>query len=223
MNPLTFALGAGRLAKEVFSNLTEVVDIPSAWDSTSRSLIMETPSGKIRFLLIRNRDIFAILNSGGADLGIIGLDLLLENSTHAKDLTYPFRFNFSHCRLSIACQTNSAHLQSLREKEYQLLPIPFRVATKYPNLTRSYFAKQGIPVDIIKLNGSVEVAPRIGLAHCIVDLVSTGETLEENQLTEVTVILDSQAILLVRRGSYAWHYPAITDFIEKCHLASKIR
>ena len=223
MRPLTVALGAGRLAQQAFTFLEKIVSFPTTLDKSSRSLIMEDVSGRFRFLLIRNRDVLAILNSGGADMGIIGLDLLLENYEQARDLTFPIRFDFARCKLSIACQKDSFYIPPLGEGNYAKLPMPLRIATKYPNLTRNYFAKQGLPVEIIRLNGSMEVAPRIGISHCIVDLVSTGKTLRDNCLVEVKTILNSQAILLIRRGSYAWHGQAICEFIEKCQVASKIK
>ena len=221
MKQLTIALGTGRLANEALFYLKKIGLVSESMETVGRSLFFEEISKQLRIIFVRNRDVMAVLQSAGSDIGIVGLDIVLENYKKARDLTYPLRLNFAKCRLALACPLTSRLATILKKRQYDLLPIPLKVATKYPNLSLDFFAEKGITVEIIKLNGSIEIAPTIGLADCIVDLVSTGKTLLDNQLIEIDTILESQAVVLIRRGSYAWQCKRIREFIETCQNASE--
>ena len=162
---------------------------------------------KIRVLLVRSQDVPTYVLQGGADAGITGRDVLMEG---AYDLTVPFELNFGKCRLSVAS------LPERWENAKELFQKPhLRVATKYPRLAANFFYRSGMSCEIIKLHGSVEIAPLLSLADCIVDLVSTGATLRENGLVELYSILEFHAVLVVNRSCYALQTELLSQLFEK--------
>jgi ATP phosphoribosyltransferase len=200
----TIALPAGRLAEESVeffarSGLAQF-DIPRE----GRSLAIYDRSGRFRILLVRSQDVPTYVIQGGADAGITGRDVLAEG---AHDLTTPLELGFGYCRLAVAAEVARA--------ETILAQPHLRVATKYPRLAMDFFYRRGVSCEIIKLHGSIEIAPALGLADCIVDLVSTGATLKANGLVEVETILESQAALAVNRAAYALRLERLTDLIER--------
>ncbi len=200
----TIALPAGRLADESIeffknSKFAEISSLPQG-----RELIIWDKTKTLRILLVRSQDVPTYLLQGGAQAGITGKDVILERQC---DLTMPFEFNFGKCRLSVASTEELAEKLLTRRR--------LIVATKYPNLASNFFYKSGISCEIIKLHGSIEIAPILGLADCIVDLVSTGTTLRENGLIEVCKILDSSAVLVVNRQAYAIHEKRLQEFFLK--------
>lgn len=190
MAVFTFALPAGRLAIESIRFFHESglcsISIPEG----SRELAFTDESGKFRVILVRPADVPACILQGGAHAGITGKDVLIEGDF---DLTTPVELGFGRCRLAVAAPAGSKVLESRH----------LRVATKYPVCAMNYFFQKGISCEIIKLHGSVEIAPALKLADCIVDLVSTGSTLRANGLAELDTVLESEAVLAVGRFSYA--------------------
>ncbi|GIX43357.1 MAG: ATP phosphoribosyltransferase [Leptospiraceae bacterium] len=200
---LTIALPSGRMSEEAinFLNETKIVNVQLP---NTRELTFYDSDKKIRFLLVRNQDIPLTVIHGGANAGICGKDILYENG---YDLTYPVSLPFGYCRLSLAISSDLDEKQFFKKSH-------IRVATKYPNLTKDYFFKKGINAEIIKLHGSIELGPILGIADCIVDLVSTGRTLKENNLKEVEVILESTATLIVNKASYYIFHKQIRELIQ---------
>jgi ATP phosphoribosyltransferase len=164
---------------------------PPADGADSRRLLVRSASGALAFLFVKPADVPVYVESGSADLGIAGTDVLRET---AADVLEPLALPFGACRLVVA---------SPPEASYPSLPagVTPRVATKYPRLTRSFFADHGLGVEVVTVAGSVEVAPLLGLSHWIVDLVDTGRTLRENGLVERATILGVGAVVVVNRAS----------------------
>jgi ATP phosphoribosyltransferase len=157
----------------------------------SRRLLVPSGDGALAFLFVKPADVPVYVESGAADLGIAGTDVLREADA---DVLEPLALGFGACRLVVA---------SPRATPFPSLPggVTARVATKYPRLTRAFFAETGLGVTVVTVAGSVEVAPLLGLAHWIVDLVDTGRTLKENDLVERAQILDVGAVVTVNRAS----------------------
>ncbi len=197
---LTIAIPKGRLFKKIKELLIYFEPKVKDFDESSRKLIFET--NKFRLVLVKPFDVPTYVYYGGADLGICGKDVILE---HDYDIYELLDLNFGKCRISIA--------QKKEVKEFKLFP-GFKVATKYENITRKYFGDLGIDVEIIKLYGSVELAPILNLADAIVDLVETGTTLRENGLKEVKVIEHSSARLIANRAFLKTKYNFIKPFVE---------
>ena len=187
-NNISIALPKGRLAEETLELfINKGICGNDVVDFNSRKLIFTDEKNNISFLLIRNTDIPAYVEYGAADLGVVGKDVLLES----KSPLYEFMdLGFGYCRLC------SAGIKD-RDNTYRQ---NMKIATKYPHITKEFFAKKGIMVDIIKLYGSIEIAPIAGLSDLIVDLVSTGETMRKNGLCEVETIMESTARLVANKS-----------------------
>ena len=188
--PLKMALPKGRLLEPALA-LLGTIGIAASEPATTRKLLVPSSDGTLSFLFVKPGDVPVYVESGAADLGITGTDVLRETDA---DVLEPLALGFGACRLVVASPKNVA---------YPSLPggVTPRVATKYPRLTRSFFAETGLGVEVITVSGSVEVAPLLGLSHWIVDLVDTGRTLRENGLVERAQILDVGAVLVVNRAS----------------------
>ncbi|MBI3395973.1 MAG: ATP phosphoribosyltransferase [Spirochaetia bacterium] len=207
MQPFTFALPAGRLAEEAvaFFKACGLAEFP---ELSGRALTFTDKTGEFRVLLVRSQDVPTYVQHGGADAGIAGRDVLLEKE---YDVTVPMELGFGRCRLSIAAPAAAGD---------QVLKRPhLRVATKYPKLTMDYFFKRGISCEIIKLHGSIEIAPLLGLSDVISDLVSTGGTLKANGLVELDTILESSAMLLLNRSVFALETARVNVILEKFEAA----
>ncbi|HPP82805.1 MAG TPA: ATP phosphoribosyltransferase [Rubrivivax sp.] len=185
---ITLALSKGRIFDESLPLLAaagiEVLDDPE----TSRKLILATSRADLRVVLVRASDVPTYVQYGGAHLGVAGLDVLLE---HDDGLYRPLDLAIARCRLSVAVREDFDYANAVRQGSR------IRVATKYTQMARRHFAAKGVHVDLIKLYGSMELAPLTGLADAIVDLVSTGGTLRANRLLEVEQIMDISARLVV--------------------------
>ena len=202
---IAIALPKGRLFDEavgLFARLG-VGGVEALADS--RRLTCEDADGRFRFLALKPVDIPVYVEHGATDLGIVGKDLLLEQG---RDVYEPLDLGFGACRLVVA------EPASLRLHDDPRSWTSLRVATKYPRLTERHFSQKGIQVEIVHLSGSIELAPTMGLAERIVDLVATGRTLRENGLVEVEEILKSSARLIVNRASLKTRYQAIQMVIE---------
>ncbi len=190
---ITLALSKGRIFEETMPLLAaagiEVTEDPEK----SRKLILETTRPDVRVVLVRASDVPTYVQYGGADLGVTGLDVLLE---HGKQGLYqPLDLRIAACRLSVAVRADYDYASAVKQGSR------LRVATKYVGLARDFFASKGVHVDLIKLYGSMELAPLTGLADAIVDLVSTGNTLKANHLVEVERIMDISARLVVNQAA----------------------
>ena len=167
----------------------------------SRRLLIEDESRRYRFIFVKPADVPIYVEYGIADCGIVGRDMLLESEA---DLLWPLDLGIARCKIAVA-----AARPELLANGFGML----RVATKYPRIAGAHFGARGIPVEIIELSGSVELAPALGLADCIVDLVETGRTLQENGLTVVEVITESTGRLVVNRASYQLKAPAVAALV----------
>ncbi len=175
----------------------------------SRRLIIECPEKDLTFMIIRPSDVPTYVEYGAADVGVVGKDMLLEQNL---DVYEPMDLKFGRCRLSVAAKKG----HKVRER----LSAKLRVATKYPNITERYYNQKGIPVEIIKLYGSIELAPIVDLADRIVDLVSTGRTLKAHDLEEVEVIAESTARLIVNRASLKMKHGEISALMARLRRRS---
>jgi ATP phosphoribosyltransferase len=200
---LTLALPKGRLLDPAIELLRELG--VSAVDPESRKLIFKDPGRGLEILLLKPADVPAYVTYGAADLGIVGRDIVLEQE---PDVYEPLDLGFGFCRLVVA------EPRELWERDHPAKWSWVRVATKYPRLTEQYFSSRGIQVEIVRLDGSIELAPLVGLAERIVDLVQSGETLRANGLVEVAEITRSTARLIVNRASMKTEYAAVTQLIE---------
>ncbi len=190
---ITIALSKGRIFEETLPLLRaagiEVLDDPEK----SRKLILATNQPEVRVLVVRATDVPTYVQYGGADLGITGKDTLLEHGT--QGLVSPLDLQIAKCRISVAVRSDFDYASAVRQGSR------LRVATKYVAIAREFFATKGVHVDLIKLYGSMELAPLTGLADAIVDLVSTGNTLKANHLVEVEHIMDISSRLVVNQAA----------------------
>ncbi|WP_219212691.1 ATP phosphoribosyltransferase [Variovorax boronicumulans] len=190
---ITLALSKGRIFDETLPLLAaagiEVTEDPDK----SRKLILATTRPDVRVVLVRASDVPTYVQYGGADLGVTGLDVLLEGG--GQGLYQPLDLQIAACRLSVAVRADYDYASAVKQGSR------LTVATKYVNLSRNFFASKGVHVDLIKLYGSMELAPLTGLADAIVDLVSTGNTLKANHLVEVERIMDISARLVVNQAA----------------------
>ncbi len=190
---ITLALSKGRIFEETLPLLKaagiEVLDDPEK----SRKLILETRDPQVRVVLVRASDVPTYVQYGGADLGVTGLDTLIEHGT--QGLYQPLDLKIAKCRVSVAVRSDFDYESAVRQGSR------LKVATKYVAIAREFFAAKGVHVDLIKLYGSMELAPLTGLADAIVDLVSTGNTLKANNLVEVERIMDISSRLVVNQAA----------------------
>ncbi|MDE1947560.1 MAG: ATP phosphoribosyltransferase [Burkholderiales bacterium] len=189
---ITLALSKGRIFDDTLPLLRaagiEVLEDPEK----SRKLIIGTSRPDVRVVLVRATDVPTYVAHGGADLGVAGLDVLLENG---EGLYRPLDLKIARCRMSVATRADFDYRAAVTQGSR------IRVATKYTQTAREHFAAKGVHVDLIKLYGSMELAPLTGLADAIVDLVSTGKTLVANHLVEVEQIMEISARLVVNPAS----------------------
>ena len=188
---ITLALSKGRIFDDILPLLKsagiEVLDDPE----TSRKLILDTNQPDLRVVLVRATDVPTYVQYGGADLGVVGKDTLLESGS--QGLYQPLDLQIARCRISVAVRKGFDYAAAVRQGSR------LKVATKYVTISRDFFATKGVHVDLIKLYGSMELAPLTGLADAIVDLVSTGNTLKANHLVEVERIMEISSHLVVNQ------------------------
>ena len=190
---LTFAVPKGRILDEALPLMAQAGVVPEAGfhDKSNRALSFACDGSDIRLIRVRAFDVATFVAHGAAQCGIVGSDVVEEFAY--PDLYAPVDLDIGHCRLSVAepagQTSNSAHVSHLR------------VASKYPNLTRQHFERMGIQAEVVKLNGAMELAPGLGLASRIVDLVSSGQTLKDNGLVETSTIVQVSARLIVNRAA----------------------
>jgi ATP phosphoribosyltransferase len=202
------ALAKGRMMEQSLDLLAGAGIRFSEDVATSRKLVFDAKDGRHRVVLVKPADVPTYVEYGAADAGIAGLDVVLESRA---DLVQPLTLDFGRCKLAVAAPRGVA----LSASENPTV----RVATKYPHIAMEYFNARGIPVEIIYLSGSIELAPLLGLAERIVDLVESGRTLKENGLEIVEVIVESSARLLVNRASYQTKRDEVLTFIDTLNKA----
>jgi ATP phosphoribosyltransferase len=202
---ITFALPKGRIMRDSMELFARIGITCPEMAGDSRKLVFENPDSRYRFMAVRATDVPTYVEYGCADLGVVGKDTLLEQG---KDLYEPLDLRFGYCRLVVAEPAASRHDDDPASWSN------IRVATKYPNIAERHFAARGVQAEIIKLYGSIELAPLVGLSECIVDLVSTGATLRDNGMVEVETITDITSRLIVNRASLKTKHQRITRIIE---------
>ncbi|OLB08973.1 MAG: ATP phosphoribosyltransferase [Candidatus Rokuibacteriota bacterium] len=207
---LTLALPKGRLLEPALVLLRDLG--VEGIDEDSRRLIFTDPKRDLRVLFLKPADVPAYVLYGAADLGIVGKDILLEQE---PDVYEPLDLGFGFCRLVVA------EPRELWERDDPSKWSWVRVATKYPRLTEAYFSSRGIQVEIVRLDGSIELAPLVGLAERIVDLVQSGETLRVNGLVEVAEITRSTARVIVNRASMKTEHVRVSGVIEEMRRARR--
>jgi ATP phosphoribosyltransferase len=201
MSALTIAMPKGRIFEEAVELLRKAgYNLPPEFDN-SRKLIIEVPQEDLRFILAKPMDVPTYVEHGVADLGIAGKDVMLEEERDVYEL---LDLRISGCYLAVAGLPGT-----------KMSDVAPKIATKYPNVASSYFREQGEQVEIIKLNGSIELAPLIGLADRIVDIVSTGRTLKENGLVEYETIVNITSRLIVNPVSYRMKDEKIEDLVTR--------
>ena len=204
MDYLTIALPKGKLFKTAAALLAAAGCSACDLDENSRRLIIANEVAKVRFILAKTSDLPTYVEYGAADIGVIGKDVLLEE---ARDLYELLDLGFGFCRMVVAVPR---HLRREKLSDYAHL----RVATKYPVIAEQFFRAQGVQVEFIKLNGSIELAPMVGLAELIVDLVETGRTLRENNLVEIAEVLPTTARLIANRVSFKLKFARIRQLTD---------
>lgn len=203
-NYLTIALPKGKLFS-LSANLFEKVGVTAEHLSEkSRKLIISNDECKVRFIITKTSDVPTYVEYGAADIGVIGKDVLVESEQDVYEL---LDLGFGKCRLMMAVPRE--------ERRSRLLDYAHtRVATKYPHIAEQFFAQQGMQMEYIKLNGSIELGPLVGLSESIVDIVETGTTLVENDLEEIAHIMDLSARLIVNRVSFKLKFDRIYRIVN---------
>ncbi|MGO2118480.1 MAG: ATP phosphoribosyltransferase [Fusobacterium sp.] len=196
MDNITIALAKGRLGKQAYKILKKI-GLGDSIDLDSRKLIFKDEKNKIDYIYVKPSDVVTYVEKGVADLGIVGKDVILENDTDIYEI---LDLGFGKCKFSIA----SIKGQNIYKKDDTL-----KVATKYPEISKKYFKEKQQKIEIIKLNGSVELAPLVKLSDVIVDLVETGDTLKANGLEVIEDMFNISARLICNRISYRFQYDRI--------------
>ena len=199
---INMALPTGRLSTLAYSLFIECGLVGGELDDSSRKLVVEDPEAGLRFLLVKPTDVAIYVERGAADFGVVGSDTLLESEADVYEL---LDLGIGRCRIAVAAERGWS----------DDLSIPLRVATKYPYLTQKYYNSKSRRIEIIKLNGSIELAPLMGLSDVIVDIVETGKTLADNNLSIVTVIAHCSARLIANKSSYRFHSERIDEICGK--------
>ena len=196
MSKIIIAIPRGRIIKELKAILMKTTFAPEAemFDDKSRKLTFLSKNKNVNFIKVRAFDACTFVAFGAAQIGIAGEDVIKEFDY--SEIYAPVELNIGHCRLSVAA------LKALLKKEDPETWSNIRVATKYPNISKEYFANKGIQVEAIKLNGSMELAPSLNMCRRIVDLVSTGATLKANGLKEIDEIMKVQSKLIINRSAF---------------------
>ena len=210
---VTIALSKGRIYEETRPLLEAAGIVPSEDPETSRKLILATSNPGIRVIIVRASDVPTYVQYGAADLGVAGRDLLIEHG--GRGLYQPLDLGIARCRMMVAVPEDFDYTAAVRKG------ARLRVATKYIQTAREHFAAKGVHVDLIKLYGSMELAPLVGLADAIVDLVDTGSTLRANRLKPVEEILAISSRLIVNPAAMKVKrtevLPLIEAFEKACH------
>ena len=198
---LNIALPKGRLGEKVYGLLKKAGYACPAIEDPGRKLIFENPGTKVRYFWVKPSDVAIYVERGAADLGIAGKDILLEYRPEVYEL---LDLGLGKCRMAVAGP------KTFRDRPGRAL----RIATKFPHIAADYYAGLGRDIDIIKLNGSIEIAPILGLSDVIVDIVETGKTLKENDLEVMETIVPISARLIANQAAYQFQYDAIRRLVR---------
>lgn len=204
MQPLRIALTKGRLEKSTVQLFEQAGMDCSQLREKGRKLILPVGDGSLQAVLAKAADVITYVEHGVCDMGVVGKDTIMENGSHFFEI---LDLGFGKCGFALAAPKGSDFYGGYRAKT---------IATKYPNVARTFFEGKGMDVSIIKIEGSVELAPILGLADAIVDIVETGATLRENGLVPIEDVAQVSARLIVNTASMKLHKEAIEDFIARC-------
>ena len=209
MDKIIIAIPRGRIIEECKDILMRTSFAPesSLFDNDSRKLTFSSKDKNIDYIKVRAFDVCTFVAFGAAQIGVAGEDVIRE--FNYSEIYAPLDLNIGHCRLSVAA------LKTLLKKEDPETWSNIRIATKYPNISKEFFANKGIQVEVIKLNGSMELAPSLNMCRRIVDLVSTGKTLKVNGLKEVDEIMKVQSKLIINRSSFKTDNDRIQKIIKE--------
>jgi len=210
---LTLALSKGRIFEETLPLLKAAGIVVTEDPETSRKLILQTNDPAVRVIIVRASDVPTYVQYGAADFGVAGKDVLLEHG--GEGLYQPIDLHIAKCRLSVAVQDGFDYASAVRQG------ARLRVVTKYVNTAREHFAAKGVHVDLIKLYGSMELGPLVGLSDAIVDLVSTGGTLRANKLVEVEHIMEISSRLVVNQAALKLKRERLQPILEAFERASQ--
>ncbi len=210
---LTLALSKGRIFEETLPLLEAAGIMVTEDPESSRKLILPTNDPHVRVIIVRASDVPTYVQYGAADFGVAGKDVLCEHG--GEGLYQPIDLEIAKCRMAVAVQTGFDYANAVRQG------ARLRVATKYVQIAREHFAAKGVHVDLIKLYGSMELAPLVGLSDAIVDLVSTGSTLRANNLHEVEQIMDISSRLIVNQAALKLKRESLQPILQAFQLASK--
>jgi len=209
---LTLALSKGRIFEETLPLLEAAGITVTENPETSRKLILSTNDPDLRVIIVRASDVPTYVQHGAADFGVAGKDVLLEHG--GEGLYQPIDLNIARCRMSVAVSAGFDYASAVKQG------ARLRVATKYTATARQHFAAKGVHVDLIKLYGSMELAPLVGLSDAIVDLVSTGSTLKANKLVEVEHMMDISSRLVVNQAALKLKRERLQPIIDAFERAS---
>ncbi|MFN6203228.1 MAG: ATP phosphoribosyltransferase [Acidobacteriota bacterium] len=204
LETLTIALSKGRMQEQSLELFARAGIHVNEDERNSRKLLLTSGDGHYNFVFVKPGDVPTYVEYGVADAGICGRDVLLESGANVHE---PLDLQLGRCRIAVAGR------RELLGEDYNLLAT-VRVATKYPKIATAYFHEKGVPIEVIPLSGSVELAPLLGLSDRIVDLVETGRTLKENGLEVIDVITESTARLIVNRASFHLKMRQVSQMIE---------
>ena len=204
---ITIALSKGRIFSETMPILNAAGIYCEESPETSRKLVFKTNDEQIQLIIVRASDVPTYVEWGGADIGIAGKDILDEYQ--GVGLYQPLNLNIAKCKMMVACRKDFNYEENIKKG------MRLRVASKYVNAARSHFAKKGLHIDLIKLYGSMELAPIVGLSDVIVDLVSSGKTLEANKLVAVEEIGEISSRLIVNKASLKINREILQPMIDK--------
>ncbi|MEN3277132.1 MAG: phosphoribosyltransferase [Massilia sp.] len=210
---LILALSKGRIFEDTLPLLASAGITVLENPDTSRKLILPTNDPNVRVLIVRATDVPTYVQYGAADFGVAGKDVLLEHG--GEGMYQPVDLNIASCRMSVAVNAGFDYASAVRQG------ARLRVATKFVNTARQHFASKGVHVDLIKLYGSMELAPLVGLSDAIVDVVSTGNTLRANNLVEVEKIMDISSRLVVNQAALKLKRARLQPIIEAFEKASQ--
>lgn len=208
---LTIALSKGTLLKPTIELLQQAALPVEGLDPESRNMVFTYENPQVKYIMCRPTDVPTYVEQGAADIGVVGKDVIVEQS---KDVFEMVDLGYGYCRFVVAVPADlgTARLKDLNYK---------RAATKFPVVAESFFRTQGLQVEIIKLHGNIELAPLMGMADMIVDIVSTGRTLKENNLVELVKIMDSTARAICNPVSYRTKHEQIQPMMEKFQAIAK--
>jgi len=203
---ITLALSKGRIFSETLPLLAAAGIVPDEEPEISRKLVIESNRPDVRFVIVRASDVPTYVQYGAADLGVAGKDVLIEHG--GMGLYQPLDLDIARCRMMVAAPEGFDYANAVRQG------ARLKVATKYIRTAREHFAAKGVHVDLIKLYGSMELAPLVGLSDAIVDLVSSGATLKANRLLAVEHIMDISSRLIVNQAALKLKHPLLQPIID---------